>query len=403
MQQHRNHIIWNMTKKCNFRCHYCYFPHDNSPVTETLPTQKILDFLSTKKGEWLVGMTGGEPFLYPKFVDICEKLTQQHVIGVDTNLSMSKKIQNFADRIPPERVHDIYASLHIEERERRKGVPAFIRNYHTLKERGFNIIVNYVVHPTLIAKYIQDQKFFAEQGVEIVPRPFKGRINGIRYPEGYGPEAKAIFANYPDAGKKMVFNFRGVPCHGGHTFLRLEPDGTVLRCPGDKTVMGNITEGVTTESGPTPCRVNRCPCQGIHYVILTEAQQQFVEGMRQMVIGEHEAARETFSRTLHLAPDMSNAANNLGVISLQQGNTNEANAYFTLAQKTHPHVPLYTKNLEQTPHQNQQDYSTEVATCGTANAKQETPVPYPSLPEKQEQYPRVELCDVVDVESAFKR
>ena len=32
-----NSIIWNMTAKCNFRCEYCYFPHDNTPVTETLP------------------------------------------------------------------------------------------------------------------------------------------------------------------------------------------------------------------------------------------------------------------------------------------------------------------------------------------------------------------------------
>lgn len=340
------HIIWNMTRKCNFSCHYCYFPHDNSPVTETLPIESLLNFMDAQGGEWLVGLTGGEPFIYPDFVNICARLTERHIIGVDTNLSVSSRIAEFAKTIDPKRVHDIYASLHIEERRKRKGVDAFIRNYHTLKERDFRIIVNYVVHPSLTTQFLEDRKFLAAQGVTIVPRPFKGRIDGRKYPEAYNDEAKAIFSEYTEAGTKMVFNFRGVPCHGGYTFLRLEPDGTVFRCPGDRTDMGSVGGNVQLEKGLTPCKVDRCPCQGVHYVKMTEAQEQFVEGMRNVVTGNLSAARKAFSKATDHDPTHSAALNNLGVLAAIAKDTERAREFFDKARAQHPHIALYGRNAD---------------------------------------------------------
>ena len=206
-----NNIIWNMTRKCNFRCEYCYFPHDNSPVTETLPVEKIKAFLDDTGRTWTVGMTGGEPFIYPGFVDTCEVLTQTHNIGVDTNLSISSKVKDFAEHIDPARVDDLYVALHIQERERIKGVPAFIENAQLLLDKGFTVIVNYVVHPDLEQRFHKDREFFAAHGIAITPRPFKGEFEGRRYPEAYGDRAAVIFANHAEQGKKVAFNFFGVP------------------------------------------------------------------------------------------------------------------------------------------------------------------------------------------------
>ena len=331
MIQGRRHLLWNLTKKCNFTCHYCYFPHDNSLVKDALSPDEITTFLDSLGGEWLVGMTGGEPFIYPHFLDICRAVTKNHIIGVDTNLSVSSKIAEFADTVNPARVHDIYAALHIEEREKRKGVDAFIRNYHALKEKKFNIIVNYVVHPTLLDRFFSDKEWYAKQGVAITPRPFKGKHDGKRYPEAYGEIAKDIFAGATTAGKKTIFNFKDVPCTAGHTFLRMEPDGTILRCPGDRTVLGNITGHVAVEDGPTPCRMSRCPCSGIDKVVVTKAQEHFLEGVQHTIVGARAAARTAFSSALKLAPHMANAACNLGVLELMDGNTEQALRHFTAA------------------------------------------------------------------------
>ncbi|ABB37541.2 Radical SAM domain protein [Oleidesulfovibrio alaskensis G20] len=336
-----------MTRKCNFSCHYCYFPHDNSPVSDSLPVAALLDFLRSRGGEWLVGLTGGEPFIYPYFVDICSAIAAEHRIGIDTNLSVTPVVKRFARHVPPDRVHDIYAALHIEERERRGAVDAFIRNYHTLAGRGFTVKVNYVVHPSLVQRFAADCEFFGRHGIPLTPRPFKGVYEGRRYPEGYGSTAAAIFTQHPEAGRKTVFNFHGVPCHGGHTFLRMEPDGTVLRCPGDKTVLGNVLSGtVQTESGPTPCRMHRCPCQGVEHILPDAAQQDFIEGVRAYVVGDLPAAQRAFTAAHSRAPAMTQAANNAGVAAFAAGDAQAAACCFARAAADDPVTPLYAANLK---------------------------------------------------------
>ena len=340
-----NSIIWNMTRKCNFRCEYCYFPHDNTPVTETLPVGRITDFLDGTGEPWVVGLTGGEPFIYPGFVDICEALTRNHRIGVDTNLSVSSKVRDFAERIDPARVQDLYVALHIEERERVKGVPAFIENARLLMDKGFKVIVNYVVHPTLEGRFHADCEFFAGHGITITPRPFRGKLEGRRYPEAYGDRAQAIFADHPEQGKKIAFNFYGVPCSAGKTLLRLEPDGTVFRCPGDKTVLGNVLDKVTLMNGDEPCIKHRCPCRGLDHVHTTSVQDALVEGVQYAVVGDTERASAAFGRAMELSPGHPCASNNLGVLALRRGDRKEAAARFRAALDVRPDHAPYAENL----------------------------------------------------------
>ncbi|MBI9080318.1 MAG: radical SAM protein [Pseudodesulfovibrio sp.] len=341
-----HNIIWNMTRKCNFRCEYCYFPHDNSPVTETLSVEKITDFLNGTGHTWNVGMTGGEPFIYPGFVDICETLTKNHIIGVDTNLSMPSKVREFADRIDPDRVNDMYVALHIQERERIKGVPAFIESARLLIDKGFNVIVNYVVHPDLEDRFKKDCEFFASQGIPITPRPFKGEFNGRRYPEAYGDRARTIFGKHPEQGKKVAFNFFGIPCSAGMTLLRMEPDGTIFRCPGDKTVLGNVLDTVNTYAEPRPCTKKRCPCRGLEHVHLTATQEDLVQGIQYAVVAENDLSRKAFAQATSLSPGHPCAENNLGVLAWRCGDKAKAMSHFQAALAATPEHDAYVGNVQ---------------------------------------------------------
>lgn len=345
MHNYNKSMIWNMTKNCNFQCSYCYFPHTNEKITNPISDNTILSFLNEANDTWLVGMTGGEPFLYPDFISLCEQITQKHYIGIDTNLSLSTQVKAFAKKISPSRVNDIYASLHIEERERRNAVPQFIENYRTLADAGFIIKVNYVLHPSLEERYPDDVAFFQKNGVPITPRPFKGDFNNLKYPQNYSQAIKNIFSNHPGAGTKMVFNFRGVDCEGGHSFIRMEPDGTVFRCPGDRTVLGNIHDDVTLNSRATPCTVDRCPCQGINYVDLNPAEGWFIEGMRAFITGSEKNAEHAFRQTLLYDSEHSSALNNIGVFAHDNEDYAHAKRLFEHAHHIHPHIPLYKQNL----------------------------------------------------------
>ena len=345
MQAPANSIIWNMTRKCNFRCEYCYFPHDNTPVTETLDVDRITAFLDGTGCTWKVGLTGGEPFIYPGIIDICERLTERHVIGIDTNLSVSSKIRDFAERVDPNRVHNLYVALHIQERERIKGVDAFIQNARLLLDSGFTVIVNYVVHPSLEHRFQADRDFFAGHGIRITPRPFRGEFDGRRYPEAYGERARTIFGDDPEQGRKVAFNFRGIPCSAGRTLLRMEPDGTVYRCPGDKTTRGNVMTGVRLYEGSPPCTRKRCPCRGLDHVQLTDFEAALVEGVQYAVVAENERSKAAFERALTGLPGHPCGENNLGVLAWRRGDLAEAVRRFETARQAAPDNPLYARNL----------------------------------------------------------
>jgi MoaA/NifB/PqqE/SkfB family radical SAM enzyme len=346
MREPASNLIWNMTRKCNFRCEYCYFPHDNTPVEQTLPVERILAFLDATGREWTVGMTGGEPFIYPGFVDICAALTANHRIGVDTNLSVSSRVREFARRIDPARVQDLYVALHIKERERVRGVAAFIDNARLLMDSGFRVIVNYVVHPDLEGRFHADREFFAGHGIAITPRPFRGEHGGRRYPEAYGDRARAIFADHPEQGRKVAFNFMGVPCHAGRTLLRMDEDGTVYRCPGDKTVLGNMLDEVRLLKGAQPCARPRCPCRGLDHVVLDEARRRLVEGVQYAVVGDLDASAAALELAAQAAPGHPCAENNLGVIAFRRGDMAGAARRFAAAVAARPGKGAYADNLD---------------------------------------------------------
>ena len=289
-------------------------------------------------------MTGGEPFLYPDFVQVCRRLAEKHWIAVDTNMSLTDRIRDFARSIPPARVADLYVALHIEERERRGEVPAFIENVTLLKEHGFHVSVNYVIHPTLADRFPDDERFFRERGIRLIPRPFKGKYQGRDYPAGYDEKAKALFSSKPSAGRKMVYNFQGVPCRAGRDLIRLEPDGTVLRCPGERTALGNILSSVRLYDRPVPCGVSRCPCFGADYTILNKGQERFLSGLRNDVLDRRIEARSDFEKTIALDPESSNALNNLGVLCRKEGAIDQAGRYFHEALTRHPGNKVYLVN-----------------------------------------------------------
>lgn len=348
MAKAKNYLMWNMTRKCNFRCHYCYYPHNPGPVTENLPLDKLTAFLDGTGREWVVGMTGGEPFLYPDFVGLCRTLTENHKISVDTNLSLSREVERFAREIDPERVHDLYVSLHVEERERRGGMDAFVRNVNELTARGFYVVINYVLHPDLMDRYPEDRDRLAEQGVVITPRPFKGEHEGREYPAAYSAEAKAYFSDHPDAGKKTVFDFCGVLCNGGRSFVRMEPDGTVYRCAGEKTVMGNLLTGIELYDEPMPCRARRCPCLGPNHVVLSAGESCQFEGIKKANVGDVETARNLYEQALAADPAMSTARINQAMILWEtgaEGAAAEAEDAFRQAFADDPLDPYAAGNL----------------------------------------------------------
>jgi MoaA/NifB/PqqE/SkfB family radical SAM enzyme len=258
-------VAWKLSDKCNFQCRYCYITP--SVAEKTVHGSQIKKALKNTGKNWIIGITGGEPFIYPDFVGSCKALTQEYRISLDTNLSPRSVVEQFVHEIDPERVEYIYASTHIEERERKGAVSEFIENIHLLRKYKFDPIVNYVMHPTLIDRFREDYKFFASNDIKLEPKPFKGKYNGKIYPGAYTKYEEGLILKYnPNAIKLVPFKSKGLRCNAGRSFIRIQPDGSITRCDSETTVIGDVFSDIKLAGDPKPCALDVCGCNR-HYLI----------------------------------------------------------------------------------------------------------------------------------------
>jgi len=276
---------WFLTEKCNFDCSYCSivnppkykkilggvkkFIKSKLKSSSDYNLYEELDnviqrFLGT--GEKITfGFTGGEPLIYPHFIDICRRIAEydNFKISLDTNLS-TNNIHRFIDAVPPEKVEYIYAALHVLERERIFGeIGSFIDTVVLLKNKGYSIGVNYVMHPALFTRVERDYKYCLDRGVQLKLKKFKGVYNNRVYPRSYSEEQKHIMLKYSSAGKKDIFqsrNFYGRKCNAGKNIIRIKTNGDITRCVGDHSLLGNIFTGFELYETARPCILKTCPC-----------------------------------------------------------------------------------------------------------------------------------------------
>jgi MoaA/NifB/PqqE/SkfB family radical SAM enzyme len=262
---------WHLLNTCNYRCSYCFF--DAATLGEKLrgfasPGAWEKAFNATGK-TWLVHMTGGEPSLYPDFVELCRRLARRHYISFNSNLT-NASIADFAQRLDPSRVSFINAGLHLAEREERSGNSRFLKHAELLRKRGFPIVVSVVATPAVLERYSDAISLLDGTGLFPIPKLLRGAFDGRIYPEAYSEldrtrfrvyaaqarqSHKSAIAGRPEAITIDMFDdeeflggvpsFTGRTCEAGRRFVRLNPDGEVFRCS-EKTRLGNLLAGTFT-------------------------------------------------------------------------------------------------------------------------------------------------------------
>lgn len=101
-------VDWYIGKRCNFSCSYCVdYLHDyTSPHVPLENMKKLVDLIHETQGaNVLWSLTGGEPTIHPKFLDLCAYIKQKgsRYISVTTNgsrtLEYHKQLFNVVDGI----------------------------------------------------------------------------------------------------------------------------------------------------------------------------------------------------------------------------------------------------------------------------------------------------------------
>jgi MoaA/NifB/PqqE/SkfB family radical SAM enzyme len=281
---------WTLNLFCNYDCEYCFSRSDkeHSLVGRITPEQYV-DFFNSTGKTWLFHLTGGEPFFHPDFVRLCQALTSRHYISLNSNLSSSQHVRDFAAKIDPTRVQCVHCGVHVGERDRRKGWGNLLANVKCLLGRNFPVLGSLVMTPDAFAEYPRVAKSFEDLGVPLIPKAIRGSHQGRWYPQAYTEAERIQFRSFSDQAALVAKNsiwqpdrrtinplldrqhldgfpdFTGIPCSAGKLFVSIGYDGKIFRC-GQKTLLGDIFERrLDLFSESRPCDDEYCPYWCMQY------------------------------------------------------------------------------------------------------------------------------------------
>jgi organic radical activating enzyme len=253
-------IMWGITCCCNFDCAYCVVERDHrmNDVIRDIDIEACVRTITNTKKTFNVYFTGGEPFLVPRFVELCKALSERHFISLASNLSQSV-VKDFAREIDPKRVLMVVASFHGEELLRHNAYGTFVENFHKLKDQGMKIKVMEVAYPGLIPKVEYYRDLLRKEGIPLVFSPFIGTYAGKRYPADY-TRSEVKYFGLPDK-KFNDYYPKNAYCNAGYNVIAVLPNSEVAMCfDRSHEQLGSITTGISLYKDIIRCNKERCKC-----------------------------------------------------------------------------------------------------------------------------------------------
>ncbi len=259
---------WDITPVCNYRCPYCWFYGKWAEMKKQeakVPPEDLENFwmrMYEKYAKINIFITGGEPFLYPGFIDLVSSLARWHRIEVVTNLSWPVKARIDQLNSPNIRLHPSFHPLFADFGE-------FVDKLLLLKERGLAENPSYVAWPPQIPAMKHYADKFKGYGIKMFAQSFFGEYKGVKYPQGYTDEEREMISPYlgERGGKpfqtEAVYT-KGKLCYAGCSYGVIHADGEVLRCGGLQSLdarVGNILDkDFRLLEQAMPCASEVCPC-----------------------------------------------------------------------------------------------------------------------------------------------
>lgn len=271
---------WLIHYRCNYRCPYCFFAGEWEKIEKRnkyFPLEQWLAAwqritLDCKRARLL--LTGGEPFIYPAFLELIKKLSKYFSIGFDTNLSCRKEdLVELVKNSTPENI-----SLGLSFHPLFSQFWPFLEKALFLKEHGFNnLCVQYVTYPPQLEQMEYFRNRFIEKELYFIPLPFRGVYEGKTYPAAHSDREKKIIYNNAkhltnehqqrvDKHLNQVASESRI-CKAGQIYARVDADGTVYRCGQYATKSNNGKIGNLFDDNfkllaqPLPCEQEICPCE----------------------------------------------------------------------------------------------------------------------------------------------
>ncbi|MDP2927949.1 MAG: radical SAM protein [Candidatus Omnitrophota bacterium] len=250
-----------MLYDCNYRCSYCFFEgkwEEYRKRTRYLSPEELMAYwnrVCEKYGPVNLIISGGEPFIYPNFIEIIKRLSQI-CFHINISSNSSGDLASFVEEISPQKV-----SLSLSYHPQFDDLDNFIRRLLFIRKHNFNGCINLVAYPAFLEQIPRLHKRFAEINETLKIIPFFGQYRGKDYPQDYTPEEQAIIGI--DESWFTRVKRHGTICQAGRKTALIFPDGKVARCGqmGEKFIIGNFfDQEFNLLDKNLPCEAQYCPC-----------------------------------------------------------------------------------------------------------------------------------------------
>ena len=254
-------VSWNMNTTCNYRCSYCTqrFLDDRKQWARDVPA--FIEAFLALPGDWEIKLSGGEPFLHPRLMELVEALAQGgRRLSVVTNLSASEAALEAWMAATAGRPGVLSASLHLEwvEEEAFRRKLAWVAARH----RG-PVVATCVATRAKLPEMAARVARFADEGLTLRVQPEKQDRDVIAYTPA---EQEALVALGGHNGTGWVEpSFEGRWCWAGARYLIVDHRGAAWRCyPARRhrrESLGNLLDGTfRLRVEPARCGYTYCNC-----------------------------------------------------------------------------------------------------------------------------------------------
>lgn len=259
-------IEWEITTRCNYRCSYCSQKQYSSLLWKDCSDEVVESVYEILRGSgepWLVKLAGGEPFVHPRFLEICRWLVKSsHRVCTTTNFSApERKLDEFITATG-DSLEYVVASLHPSQVKDIDGYIEKARYFQSAKRPATKFTVTSVaVEENMdVLKYAASR--LTEYGVRFEVAPLK---NNGSYVEPESSEFSEFAGRWVLKSVKEIKHLRsmGTVCHTGRKFCRITTEGDVLRCYNLQPLMymGNVKDGTFNWfDSVKPCLALKCTC-----------------------------------------------------------------------------------------------------------------------------------------------
>lgn len=259
-------LCWNIDDACNYRCSYCTQRRnpDRSGVLHDFAA--ALAELDRLPGRWEIKLSGGEPFVQPRLVELAAGLVAQgHVLSVQTNFSAPDGL--LAEFLAATRgsLHLLSASLHLDYATPEELLDRYRRLVRPYEQYGLRFHVTSVATPRRLAElHGRVAPLLAAAGVVFKVQPEKdhGVVRAYSEPE----RAMLLQLGGHNLTGEVAPCYRGRLCHAGSRYLVIKSGGAAFRCyaasrsGGRYARLGSLEKGLRLIAGPRLCPYAQCVC-----------------------------------------------------------------------------------------------------------------------------------------------